>query len=157
MDEIGILPRFKDILCHVHWKPYYHYQQLTHALCNAHHLRELVPAWEQDGMVWARDMEQLLKEINKAVDEAGGVFSTDKATHYRKTYRNLLKKEGIECPVPGSPPGKAKRGRVKRIKARNLLERLINYENDVLRFMGNPIVPFTNNLGENDIRMTKVQ
>jgi len=53
--------------------------------------------------------------------------------------------------------GKPKRGRVKRSKARNLLERLINYEDDVLRFMENPLVPFTNNLGENDIRMTKVQ
>lgn len=40
---------------------------------------------------------------------------------------------------------------------RNLLERLIEYEDDVLRFMDNKNVPFTNNLGENDIRMTKVQ
>src|SRR3989339_1767380 len=47
--------------------------------------------------------------------------------------------------------------RVKRTKARNLLERLIEYENDVLRFVDNKNVPFTNNLGENDIRMTKVQ
>jgi len=47
--------------------------------------------------------------------------------------------------------------RVKHSKARNLLERLINYEDDVLRFMENPLVPFTNNQGENDIRMTKVQ
>ncbi|MCP5061610.1 MAG: transposase, partial [Ignavibacteriae bacterium] len=31
------------------------------------------------------------------------------------------------------------------------------FENDVLRFLENKIVPFTNNLGENDIRMTKVQ
>ncbi|KXK29575.1 MAG: hypothetical protein UZ01_01950 [Candidatus Brocadia sinica] len=46
---------------------------------------------------------------------------------------------------------------MKRTKARNLLERLIEYEDDVLRFMDNRIVPFTNNLGENDIRMTKVQ
>ena len=37
------------------------------------------------------------------------------------------------------------------------MERLINYENDVLRFMENTDVPFTNNQGENDIRMTKVQ
>ena len=47
-------------------------------------------------------------------------------------------------------------GRVKRSKARNLLERLQLYEQDVLRFMTNPIVPFTNNQGENDIRMTEV-
>ena len=46
---------------------------------------------------------------------------------------------------------------MKRTKSRNLLERLRDYEDDVLRFMDNEIVPFTNNLGENDIGMTKVQ
>lgn len=46
---------------------------------------------------------------------------------------------------------------MKRTKARNLLERLRKYEDDVLRFMDNKNVPFTNNLAENDIRMTKVQ
>lgn len=156
MDEIGILPRFKGILCHDHWKPYYRYT-FIHALCNAHHLRELIRAWEQDGMLWARDLEQLLREMNQAVDDAGGVLPSDKVKHYRKKYKALLKKADHECPAPEPPPGKPKRGRVKRSKARNLLERLIDYQDDVLRFMENPAVPFTNNLGENDIRMTKVQ
>ena len=47
MNEIGILPKFKGILCHDHWKPYYTYPCI-HALCNAHHLRELERAWDQD-------------------------------------------------------------------------------------------------------------
>lgn len=34
---------------------------------------------------------------------------------------------------------------------------LRDFENDVLLFMVDPEVPFTNNRGENDIRMTKVQ
>ena len=50
-----------------------------------------------------------------------------------------------------------KRGRIKRSKSRNLLERLRDYEDDVLCFMENGSVPFTNNRGERDIRMTKVQ
>ncbi len=33
MNDIGILPRFKGILCHDHWKPYFTYD-CTHALCN---------------------------------------------------------------------------------------------------------------------------
>ncbi len=156
MDDIGILPRFQGILCHDHWKPYYRYS-FIHALCNAHHLRELTRAWEQDGMIWARDMEQHLREINRVVNDAGGVLPPDEAKQYRKIYRTLLQKADNECPAPEPPPGKPKRGRVKRSKARNLLERLRDYEDDVLRFMENPLVPFTNNQGENDIRMTKVQ
>lgn len=46
---------------------------------------------------------------------------------------------------------------MKKSPSRNLLERLINREDEVLRFMENKAVPFTNNLGENDLRMTKVQ
>ena len=155
MNEIGILPRFKGVLCHDHWKPYYRYD-FSHALCNAHHLRELTRAWEQDKQAWAKEMEQWLKTINIAVDDAGGVLSHDKAERCRLQYREILEKARIECPPPKTPPGKPKRGRLKRSKSRNLLERLINYEDDVLRFMDIPFVPFTNNRGENDIRMTKV-
>jgi len=156
MDAMGILPRFQGILCHDHWKPYYRYSCL-HALCNAHHLRELTRAFEQDKQAWASDMKQLLEKMNRAVDEAGGALPADEIDRYRKRYNALLKKAEIECPPPDKPTEKAKRGRLKRSKARNLLERLIHYEADVLRFMDNPVVPFTNNRGENDIRMTKVQ
>lgn len=37
------------------------------------------------------------------------------------------------------------------------LERLLAYEDDVLRFLEDPAAPFTNNQGERDLRMTKVQ
>ena len=52
---------------------------------------------------------------------------------------------------------KGVKGRIKKSKSRNLLERLIEYEEDTLRFMKDSRVPFTNNQGENDLRMTKVQ
>ena len=154
MDEIGILPRFHGILCHDHWKPYFRYD-FIHALCNAHHLRELTRAWEQDKQAWAQEMKQLLEAINIAVNDAGGSLQTKQANVYRQRYKALLKKAEDECPPPKEPP-KKQRGRIKRSKARNLLERLINYENDVLRFMENADVPFTNNEAENVIRMTKV-
>ena len=60
MDEAGILPEFKGTACHDHWKPYYTYTQCQHALCNAHHLRELERAYEQDGQQWAYAMQILL-------------------------------------------------------------------------------------------------
>ena len=155
MNAIGILPRFHGILCHDHWKPYYRYN-FIHALCNAHHLRELTRAWEQDKQGWSKEMKQLLEDINIAVNNAGGALPNTEANHYRQRYRELLKKAERECPPPEKPVHK-QRGRIKRSKARNLLERLINFEDDVLRFMENPAVPFTNNEAENVIRMTKVQ
>jgi transposase len=156
MDAIGILPNFKGILCHDHWKPYYRYD-CTHSLCNAHHLRELTCAWEQDNQSWAKDMRSLLEKINRKVIDAGGVLSTPMSEIYRLKYRDILNASDEECPPPDVKREKGKKGRIKRTKARNLLERLRDYEEDVLRFMAVDIVPFTNNLGERDIRMTKVQ
>ena len=154
MNAMGILPRFQGILCHDHWKPYYKYD-CTHALCNAHHLRELTRAWEQDNQQWAKSMKNLLETINIKVNDVGGALDAQESQKYRLKYRVLLKEAEIECPEPVRPKGK--RGRLKKTKSRNLLERLRDFEQDVLRFMDNELVPFSNNLGENDIRMTKVQ
>ncbi len=156
MNDMGILPEFKGILCHDHWKPYYKID-CTHALCNAHHLRELTRAFEQDGQKWAQELSNLLVTINNKVIDAGGALDAVNARKYRLKYREIIKNGEIECPEPVRPKKKVKRGRIKKSKSRNLLERLRDYENDTLRFMDNQIVPFSNNLGENDIRMTKVQ
>jgi transposase len=160
MVEAGILPLFKGVLCHDHWKPYYNFVACLHALCNAHHLRELERAWEQDGQVWAKAMQDLLRKINEAVKSAGGVLlegGEGGIEDYRQAYRAILDQGDIECPPPDErlrKPGQ--RGRLKRSKSRNLLERLRKFESDVLLFMEDKAVPFTNNQGENDIRMTKV-
>jgi transposase len=100
-------------------------------------------------------MQDFLIEANKEVTNAGGVLSKEAIEANRKKYKDILEKANKECPVPPKVTGK--RGRIKKSKAGNLLERFMDYENDVLRFMENIETPFTNNLGENDIRMTKVQ
>lgn len=155
MDAIGIIPHFMGILCHDHWKSYYQYTCI-HALCNAHHLRELQRAFEQDGQKWADKLGKLLLRLHKAVDKGGGSLSPLSASRWRQRYREQIAEAEIECPAPAKPKQK-RRGRLKRTKSRNLLERLKNYEADVLRFMTDKEVPFTNNQGERDIRMTKVQ
>lgn len=156
MDEIGILPNFSGVLCHDHFKPYLIYKDCDHALCNAHHLRELERAHEQDGQRWAKNMKSLLTEMNEATKDAGGALSEEDAKPYLKRYRNLLTRASKECPL-NTKRVEGKRGKIPQSKSRNLRDRLVNYENEVLRFLTNPDVPFTNNQGENDIRMTKVQ
>jgi len=155
MDRMGILPRFKGYLVHDHWKPYYSYDCCIHCLCNAHHLRELERAWEQDGQQWAKALQALLVEINEAVKKANGLPSKEEIAKYQKRFCTILTKGEKECPL--IPKEQGKKGRQKQSKSRNLLDRLRKFEADVLRFMKVKVVPFTNNQGENDIRMTKVQ
>jgi transposase len=148
MERMGVLPRFRGVLVHDHWKPYFTYDDCKHSLCNAHHLRELEPAYEQDGKKWAKEMAELLETINDTVHAAGGKLSKREAKRFRNEYRRILRKAHRESPDSG------KRAQS---KSRNLLVRLKKFEKEVLRFMGAKEIPFTNNQGERDIRMTKVQ
>lgn len=156
MDEIDILPHFEGVLCHDHWKPYYFYTACEHSLCNAHHLRELTCAWEQEKHAWAKDMIDFLLDVNSATKSSGAWTDKRLANQYRTRYREILKKGDAQHPAPTEEDRVHKRGRIKRSKGRNLLERLMKFEDDVLRFMEESDVPFTNNLGERDVRMTKV-
>lgn len=155
MNDIGILPKFHGVLCHDHWKPYYRYTDCTHSLCNAHHLRELTHAYDKDEQAWAKEMHTFLLELNKVVHTAGGALDSKQQADYILKYQAILKEGDTECPE--KPRSDGKKGRAKQTKSRNLLERLANYQDDVLRFMTDKEVPFTNNQGERDLRMAKVQ
>lgn len=153
MDEMAVLPFFKGVLCHDHWKPYFRYS-CTHSLCNAHHLRELEWCVEFEKQSWAQQMKELLVEINHEKITTGFI-TEEQQKDFEKRYRKILKDGKSECPI--TLKLEKKRGRTKKTKSRNLLDRLENFEEETLRFMRQPLVPFTNNQGENDIRMTKVQ
>jgi transposase len=162
MEEIGILPNFKGILVHDHWKPYYTYTTCRHGLCNAHHLRELQWVVDNPGFVWAKNMQTCLLEMHDAVVASEtNTVSSEAEVVFRERYREIIKEGLAEMPPAleksKDEDGHKKRGRVKKTKPLNLLERLRDFENDALLFMSDPLVPFTNNRGENDIRMTKVQ
>jgi transposase len=157
MDEMDILPWFQGISIHDHWLAYFAYDQCSHSLCNAHHLRDLQAAVEASpDHTWAQSMKDTLLEMNLAVQKTEGALSKEEAEVYRKRYRDILKIGALECPQP-EVPDKPKKGRkTKKSKELNLLERLRDFEDEALRFMEVASVPFTNNPAENEIRMTKV-
>ncbi len=159
IDEIDILPHFKGVLVHDHWKPYFKYKDCEHSLCNPHHIRELTYAFEQEKQEWAGKMRAFLLQVHQEVKNRDGALDSDRLKEVHAKYRKILEDGEIECPLPKppEPPEKKKRGRLKRSKSRNLLERLLKYETETLLFAHRKEVPFSNNQGERDLRMTKVQ
>ena len=159
-EALGILPGFSGTAVHDHWKPYFHYE-CAHALCNAHHLRELTYVHEQYDQAWGQEMIDLLLEA-KAVVDASPTHSLNEHPQQRKRierrYDEILA-QGLVAnppPVPSASEPK-KRGRPKQSKPKNLLDRLRDYKPQVLAFLSDSLIPFDNNQGERDIRMTKVQ
>ncbi|PKM09835.1 MAG: hypothetical protein CVV13_15100 [Gammaproteobacteria bacterium HGW-Gammaproteobacteria-3] len=68
-------------------KPYFKLNCL-HALCNAHHLRELTYVEEQDQQAWAKLMRELLLGIAPAVKAQGGALPEPQAPNNTGHYSN---------------------------------------------------------------------
>lgn len=159
VDAMGVLTKFKGVSVHDHWKTYYRYAEPAHGLCNAHHLREL-KLFAGDGQVWAEKMRNFLQELCHLVNESKRANQSALAESvYQESlskYKDILLEGDNELPAATAlPPGK--RGRPKQPKGRNLLNRLRDYQSDVLRFAIDFNVPFTNNQAERDIRMVKLK
>jgi len=162
MDEAGILSEFKGRAVHDHWKPSFQYDECDHALCNAHHLRELRFIEKQYQPCWAKDMAELLVEIKVAVEETPEPvmsLSPLELEGFEKRYDEVVQSGFAVNPPPVSPSeGEVKkRGRCKQPPPVNLLIRLRDFKGEGLAFMSDFRVPFDNNQGERDVRMVKVK
>ena len=159
MKAAGILPEFKGRAVHDHWQSYFTFKDCQHALCNAHHLRELQFVVDQYEQTWAQGMMQLLLDIKAEVEAAPPEqmsLSPERLAHFEHRYDELIA-QGLEAnPPPADPPPK-KRGRKKQSPPKNLLDRLQQRKRQVLAFMYDFRVPFDNNLAERDVRMVKVK
>lgn len=160
-EEIGILPNFFGTLVHDTLASYFLYRELLHALCNAHHLRDLTAIVENDQQEWARLMILFLLAAKRQVAESreGGetALPVDQVERIEQLYDAIVALGLAENPLPEAKPPPGKRGRPKKSKARNLVERFANHKEAILRFVHDFKVPFDNNLAERDIRMMKVQ
>jgi transposase len=158
MDAAGVLPDFGGIAIHDGLVVYRQYDQATHGLCNAHHLRELAGIAELTGQVWPTQLAQLLVELHVAVEVTKATGKTKlparRLATFGKRYDALIV-EGKQLNPP--PPRTGKRGRPALGAAGSLLARLETHRADVLRFATDFTVPFDNNQAERDIRMVKLQ
>lgn len=159
MDEIAILPEYRNIIVHDFWKSYFKYDKATHGICNAHLLRELIYADEQLKQGWAKSLHELLLEMlhqQKILKEQGAdQFPEEVLRSFQERYDALIL-QGLRENVPPERP-KGKRGRPGKGKVICLLERFRDYKADILRFATDWRVPFTNNEAERSIRFSKVK
>lgn len=157
IDAAGVLPGFHGIAVHDGWAPYRSYEAALHALCNAHHLRELIAAGEA-GQRWAGVMIEVLLDAKNRVQLARAAgydhLMPDALIAIAASYGDVIAAGYDENPVlidehTGPRP--------KRTKAQNLLLRLDERETETLRFAHDFRVPFDNNQSERDLRMIKLQ
>jgi transposase len=150
------------VVVHDGLKGYYDIEGAAHALCNAHHLRDLKALIEIDGEAWAEPMRDLLLEAHRAVEQAKQrgltALPAESVEAFQARYWQLLRAGfAYHRSLPRLPRHPSNHGRDKRRPGHNLLIRLHRFKDDVLRFLVDFTVPFTNNLAEQALRMMKVK
>jgi transposase len=158
MDALGIAPPFHGTSVHDGRLSYQKYS-CTHAACNVHYLRDLTFVEEEYQQPWARKMKDLLLGSKRLVEdqrEAGALsLSPQGQARIRFQYDPLVTAGYLNNPAAKRQPRGP--GRNREHPARKLLHRLLNYRDQILRFMEDFAVPFDNNQAERDLRMIKVQ
>jgi transposase len=150
------------VVVHDHFLAYRGMDEVDHAFCNAHILRELQALIEFDSEPWAELMRAVLLDANDAVNAAREAGA---ATLAPQTLAALVERYwaavrlglAFHRQLPKLEKKANSRGRAKQRPGHNLLERLKTFKTETLRFMTDFDVPFTNNLAEQDLRMMKVK
>ena len=161
MEYNGVLTEFGGIAVHDCWSPYWKYGDITHAVCNAHLLRELTGVEQYSPEhEWAPGFKTLLRSMKKTRDKAAAKGKTELSYYYLHKfdieYDRLMKLADEECPLPPDSPHK-KKGRKKKGKERSFIERLMALKASVCLFIRDFAVPFDNNQAERDVRNVKTK
>jgi transposase len=152
----SLMENVLGIVVHDHWKPYYTLKGILRALCNAHHLRELQALVEIEKEDRTRKMQRLLHRACHAANlarERNVALPPGLIALFERCYDAILTEGFAFHQAQPALISAAKKRRV----GHNLLLRLGTHKVDVLRFLYDPTVPFTNNLAERDGRMMKLR
>ena len=150
------------IIVHDHFKPYFTLKEVAHALCNAHHLRELKALIDIEKEPWATKMSRLLvtaaRTVRRAVEQAQSAVAERVSRRIVAVYDAIvLRGLAFHQQQPALERRPGARGKLAKRPGHNLLVRLRDFKTEVLRFLFDFAVPFTNNQAEQDIRMMKVK
>jgi transposase len=147
MDAAGVWPRLTEVAVHDGWAPYAGYEQVDHALCGAHLLRELAGVVDRDPTAtWAGDLAGLLAQAHRWAQDARAAgadrLSDAQLASVAARYHGHLDQ------ARGHPTSDR--------KTAALIRRLTARRAEVLRFTADLAVPFDNNQAERDLRMVKL-
>jgi transposase len=153
MTAFGILPRFTGVAIHDAYSGYDSFTTCTHALCNAHILREATGIGEFDALArtdgWTEDLITLLGDAHRWVAHWRTHDHTSlpafKLDDLSARYDGLVERALRTHPAR---PGK-------QTPARNLALRLRDRKTEFLRFATDFTVAFSNNVAEQAVRMIK--
>ncbi|MFD4764693.1 IS66 family transposase, partial [Streptomyces sp. NPDC058439] len=154
IDAGDVLPHLSGVLVRDGYAGYTHLDQVVHAWCGAHLLRDLRGIHEADteGQLWARAMADTLLEANRlaaAARVAGGeTLTAGEINTIHRLYTGALARSRQD--------NRNKNTELAR-HARTLARRFEEHREVILRFTTDLTVPFTNNQSERDIRPAKVQ
>src|SRR5208282_3984364 len=135
----GSLPEgVTGIAVHDHWKPYYTMKGVLHALCNAHHLRELKALIEIEKEDWARQMQTLLRRachVTNLANARGVLLKPRLIARIERRYDAIVAAGlAFHMSLPRLPRAQ-RRGWKPRRPGHNLLARFQLRRDDVLRFL----------------------
>ena len=158
--SLGLFDSCNGIIVHDFWKPYYQLSGCEHSLCNAHLLRELKFIHEHEAEDWAKLMQECLllaKEFKeRSLDEAKTELSQTELDSISISYDKVVQ-IGLSYHANLPELKTAKQGKCKQRPGKNLLDRFVQHKEEILRFVSDFKVPFTNNRAEQDLRMNKIQ
>lgn len=152
IDAHGVLSGYSGIVVHDAWAPYDCYTTATHALCNAHLLREIqqvIDSGQASG--WAAQARDTLLQphtLTQTRSAGGPALDTDTLERLRARYTSA-----VAAGISGNSHRQNKVAQRHHALARRMFDRVEDY----LRFAYDPRVPFSNNAAEQEIRMVKLR
>jgi transposase len=161
LDAIGFLKTYVGTVVHdclsAYWKMDEENGSLTHAVCNEHIERELagLSKFFHNASLWADDMLALLQEMlhekHRLKEQGAACISREALESFSARFDALIKRGKELHPLPQRKPGQ--RGRIKRGRARSLVDRMENRKEEIFRFLTDFDVPYTNNIAEASFRL----
>ena len=156
IDDMGVLGRFRGVAVHDAWAPYDTYIESEHQLCCAHALRELQgvadTAPPDAQWCWATQVSDALVAMQHlaadAIATGADRIDPDALAEQVRRYRSAAQIGLTETAARSDKPMQ---------KHNALARRLLDRQDDYLRFTTGRRIPADNNGSERDIRMIKLR